>query len=86
MGDRGDAFAEKVADELRAEKGRKKDRAKPPTFDELVEKTGLARSTLNYYFSGARDIPMPAFIDICEALGVDPRVIFDRAEEALKKG
>lgn len=84
--DRGDAFSLKVADELKAEKGKKKDRPKPPTFDEIAASTGLSKSVLHLYFSGARQIPMSAYIDICEALGVDPRVIFDRAEEALKKG
>lgn len=84
--DRGDAFSLKVADELKAEKGKKKDRAKPITFDEVAEATGLSKSVLHLYFSGARQIPMAAYIDICAALGVGPKVIFERAEKALEEG
>lgn len=71
-------FAAAVAAELRAERARKK-----VTFDEVVERSGLSKSGVLRYLNGQRDIPLPAFFAICEALGVSPTVIFERAEEGV---
>lgn len=80
MGTYGDAFNALVAAELRAERGRSK-----LTVDNLITKTGLSKSAVLNYLNGKRDIPTPALFELCSALGVDPRVIFERAQEAMEK-
>lgn len=80
MGIYGDTFNAAVAAELRAERGRKK-----ITFDDLAAASGLSKSAVLNYLNNKRDIPTPAFVELCGALGVAPRVIFERAEESLKQ-
>lgn len=75
----GDRFNLAVAAELRAQRGRTK-----ITFDELVDATGLAKTTVLNYFNGKRDIPMPAFADICRALGITQHEIFIAAEKTVE--
>jgi transcriptional regulator with XRE-family HTH domain len=77
--DYGDRYALAVASELRAERART-----GVTLAQLVERTGVAQSTIQRYLNGKRDIPTPVFIDLCVALGVSPRVIFDRAYETIQ--
>ena len=79
MGTYGDAYSVAVAAELRAERSRKQ-----ITVDALAGATGLAKSTVLNYLNAKRDIPVPALMELCQALGVSPRVIFDRAEEAIE--
>lgn len=79
MGTYGDTFNAAVAAELRAERGRSQ-----LTIDALVQATGLSKSAVLNYLNGKRDIPTPAFMELASALGADPRVIFDRAYEAIQ--
>ena len=69
-------FADAVASELRAERGRQR-----ITIAGVVVATGLSKSAVLMYLNGKRDIPLPAFFAICDALDVSPRVIFERAEQ-----
>lgn len=78
MTEYGDRFNTAVAAELRAERARK-----GTTYAALIADTGIAQSTLQRYLKGERDIPLPAFQDLCLALGVSPRIIFERAEQAI---
>ena len=78
MGTYGDEFNAAVAAELRAERGRNK-----VTVDALAAASGLSKSAVLNYINNKRDIPTPAFVEMCNALGVSPRVIFERAEQAL---
>ena len=80
MGEYGDAFNDAVATELRAQRARVR-----IIFDDLAEQTGLAKTTVLNYFHGRREIPMPAFAEICRALGVERSAIFDAATKALEK-
>lgn len=80
MGTYGDTFNAAVAAELRAERGRNK-----VTIDWLVATTGLSKSAVLNYLNAKRDIPTPAFVELCRALSVSPRVIFERAEESLEQ-
>ncbi len=80
MGNYGDAFNSAVAAELRAERGRKK-----VTIDSLVNLTGLSKSAVMNYMNGKRDIPTPAFVELCRALGISPRLVFERAEETIEQ-
>lgn len=78
MGTYGDTFNAAVAAELRAQRAKTR-----LTVDGLVAVTGYAKSTVLNYLNGKRDIPLPALAELCRALGVDPRVIFERAEQAV---
>lgn len=80
MGTYGDTFNGAVAAELRAERGRKK-----VTIDSLVGKTGLSKSAVLNYLNNKREIPTPAFVELCHALDVSPRLIFERAEQSLEQ-
>lgn len=79
MGNYGEAFNTAVAAELRAERGRKQ-----ITIDSLTTATELSKSAVLNYLNGKRDIPTPAFVELCRALGVSPRLIFERAEETVQ--
>ena len=79
MTEYGDTFNEAVAAELRAERGRVQ-----VTIAEIITATGLSKTAVLNYLGGKRSIPVPALIDICRALNVDSRVIFDRAEQSIK--
>lgn len=80
MGTYGDAFNAAVAAELRAQRGRVK-----VTVDALVNATGLSKSAMLNYLNGRRDIPTPALVEICRALGVTPQAIFIAAENAVEQ-
>lgn len=44
---------------------------------------GLSLATLSRYLNGHRDIPVPAFLAICAALGTDAGAILDEAGKQL---
>lgn len=69
-------FAAAVAAELRAERSRQQ-----ISYDAIVEATGLSKSAVLRYLKGERDIPLPAFFALCDAIGLSPTLIFERAEE-----
>lgn len=75
----GEAFNAAVAAELRAERART-----GVTLAELVEGSGIAQSSVQRYLGGKRDIPLTALYDMCTVLGIDPRVIFERAQDSVK--
>lgn len=79
MGKYGDAFNAAIAAELRAQRARVQ-----ITIDELVGATGFAKTTVLNYLNNKRDIPVPAFTELCVALKADPRAIFDAAEKAVE--
>lgn len=78
MGTYGDEFNAAVAAELRAERGRNK-----VTVDALATAAGLSKSAVLNYLNNKRDIPTTAFVEMCRALGVSPKVLFERAEQSL---
>lgn len=45
---------------------------------------GIARSALDNYVTGKRAIPVPVVYAVCADLGVEPHVLFARAEERLR--
>lgn len=79
MGDYGDAFNAAVAAELRAQRARVR-----MTIDELADQTGFAKSTVLHYLNGKRDIPLPAFGELCRVLGADAETIIRIAYEAAE--
>ncbi|UGS26370.1 helix-turn-helix domain-containing protein [Microbacterium resistens] len=78
MGIYGDRFNAAVAAELRGERAKQR-----ITIDALVAATGYAKTTVLNYLNGKRDIPLPALAELCRVLGVDPRRIFERAEQVV---
>lgn len=73
-------FAAAVAAELRAERARQQ-----ITLDVLVEMTGLSKSAVLRYLNGQRDIPLPAFFALCDALAISPALLFERAQEGREQ-
>lgn len=63
-----------VAAELRAERARGR-----YTIDDLAAATGMSRSTVLNYLNAKRDIPMTAFLELCDVMEVDPLMILERA-------
>jgi transcriptional regulator with XRE-family HTH domain len=79
MGEYGDAFNQAVAAELRAQRARVQ-----ITVDEVVRRSGISKSAVLNYLNGQRDIPMPAFAELCRALEVSRRLIFEAAEKSIQ--
>lgn len=50
---------------------------------DLAEQSGLAVNTLSRYLNGHRDIPVSAFMQICQALELDPGTVLDEAAKDL---
>jgi transcriptional regulator with XRE-family HTH domain len=79
MGNYGDTFNSAIAGELRAQRARIS-----MTVDELVEKSGLSKSAVLYYLNEKRQIPVPAFFELCRALDVQPSELFEAAQKQVK--
>lgn len=73
-------FANAVAAELRAQRART-----GATYDDLVESTGLSKSSVFKYMNAKREIPMSSFLALCAALGASPQAIFTAAEQTLQE-
>ena len=78
MGNYGDRFTAAVAAELRGQRAKAR-----ITVGSLAVTTGYAKSTVLNYLNGKRDIPLSALSELCRALGVSPRAIFEAAEKSL---
>ena len=50
---------------------------------DLANASGIPTSTLHRYLSGARDIPLPVFADIAQALGLSMIELATRAQRRL---
>ena len=74
----GDQVNQAIAAELRAQRARV-----GITIDELVTATGLSKTSVLNYLNSKRDIPMPAFAELCRALRIDQVEIFRAAQKAL---
>lgn len=85
MGNYGDTYAQAVARRLRMarEAHLPEDRK---TYEELQDELdGIAKSTLINYFLGRRAIPIPVFLELCRALGVDAGEILDEAKRDVDR-
>ncbi|MFJ3957733.1 helix-turn-helix domain-containing protein [Arthrobacter sp. NPDC090010] len=63
-----------VAAELRVAKARM---SKPPVNAHIAAIAGVSEVAIGRYLKGERAIPLPTFVAICFALGVDPGGILD---------
>jgi len=50
---------------------------------ELAKRSGIPTSTLHRYLTGDRDIPLPAFAEIANALGLTYLELAGRAQRRL---
>lgn len=50
---------------------------------ELAEKVGINRVTMNRYLKNHSSMPMPVFFKVAEALGLSPRELMERAEARI---
>ena len=76
----GAQFNTAIAAELRAQRARMS-----MTVDALVEKTGISKSAVLHYLNDQRQIPLPAFYEICSALGADPIALTQIASQQLEQ-
>lgn len=74
-------YAGAVAVQLRAELA-----GSPLTATQLAVHIGVDRVTLSRYLNGHRDIPIPVFLDIVRALGLDAGHVLDLAKQRLQRG
>lgn len=73
-------FHDALSAQLRAEKA-----AAQLSLDELAEKSGVPRPTLQRYIAGERDIPSSRLDHIAHALGLTTSDLVARAEERITK-
>lgn len=78
MGNYGTDIQAALATQVRAELA-----AKGWKQPDLAEASGIPTSTLQRYLAGARDIPLPAFAEIANALGLSMVELASRAQRRL---
>jgi len=78
MGTYGNDIQSAIAVQIKAEMA-----AKDWKQADLSRETGIVSSTLYRYLSGARDIPLPVFVDIADALGLTIIELVARAQRRL---
>jgi DNA-binding Xre family transcriptional regulator len=78
MGNYGTDIQSAIAIQVKAEMA-----AKDWKQSDLANVSGIPTSTLHRYLSGSRDIPLPVFVDICQALGLSITELVARAQRRL---
>ena len=78
MGTYGTDIQSAMAAQIKAEMA-----AKDWKQTDLATASGIATSTLHRYLSGARDIPLPVFAEIANALGLSMIELAVRAQRRL---
>jgi len=53
------------------------------TITGIALAVGIERATLSRYLNGTRVLPLSTYIDICEAVAIDPHAIIDQAYDRL---
>jgi len=78
MGNYGTEIQKAIASQIKAEMA-----ARDWKQADLSKATGLVGSTLSRYLTAGRDIPLPVFVDICQALGLPMGELIARANRRL---
>jgi len=78
MGTYGNDIQSAIAVQIKAEMA-----AKDWKQPELAKRSGIPTSTLHRYLTGERDIPLPVFVEIANALGVTYVELAGRAQRRL---
>jgi transcriptional regulator with XRE-family HTH domain len=55
----------------------------PLTQVELAQRLGKPQSFISKYENGERRLDIAEFIDVAQAMGIDPRLILDRLLQAI---
>jgi transcriptional regulator with XRE-family HTH domain len=79
MANYGESIQSAIAVQIKAEMA-----AKDWKQSDLAAASGIPTSTLHRYLSGARDIPLPVFAGIAQALGLSMIELAQRAERRLE--
>lgn len=79
MGTHGNDIQNAIVMQIKAEMA-VKDWKQP----EMAKRSGIPTSTLHRYLGGERDIPLPAFVDIADALGLSYVELTARAYRRLE--
>jgi transcriptional regulator with XRE-family HTH domain len=79
MGNYGTEIQAAMAVQIKAEMA-----ARDWKQSDLARATGIVSSTLYRYLSGARDIPLPVFAEIAQALGLSVIELAGRAQRRLE--
>lgn len=78
MANYGESIQSAIAIQIKAEMA-----AQDWKQSDLANASGIPTSTLHRYLAGARDIPLPVFVDICQALGLSITELVARAQRRL---
>ena len=78
MGNYGTEIQKAIAVQIKAEMA-----ARDWKQADLSKATGIVGSTLSRYLSAGRDIPLPVFVDISQALGLPVGELIARANRRL---
>lgn len=78
MGTYGNDIQSAIAVQIKAEMA-----ARDWKQSDLANASGIPTSTLHRYLSGARDIPLPVFAEIANALGLSMIELAARAQRRL---
>lgn len=78
MGNYGTEIQQAIAVQIKAEMA-----ASGLKQADLIKATGIVGSTLSRYLNAGRDIPLPVFVDICQALGLPINELVARAQRRL---
>jgi len=79
MGNYGSEIQAAIAKQIKAEMA-----VKDWKQADLSKATGIVGSTLSRYLAGGRDIPLPAFLEIANALGLSIGELAQRAQRRLE--
>jgi len=78
MGTYGNDIQSAIAVQIKAEMA-----ARDWKQPDLARESGIPTSTLHRYLTGVRDIPLPAFAEIADALGLTYLELAGRAQRRL---
>lgn len=78
MGKYGTEIQKAIAVQMQAEMA-----AKGWKQADLARAAGLGENTLSRYLKAGRDVPLPVFVDLCEALGLPIGELIARAKRRL---
>jgi transcriptional regulator with XRE-family HTH domain len=79
MGNYGTDIQAAIATQIKAEMA-----AKDWKQADLAKAAGIAHNTLSRYLNAGRDIPLPVFLDLCQALGLPINELIARANRRLE--
>ena len=80
MASYSEIFASAIAEELRAQKARRK-----VSDEQIAQSVGIHRVSVSRYLSGDRPIPMMTFADLCSFLQISPTAVIDKAEQQARR-